>query len=86
MKFIYSIKNAKDEAITTKNHKIKFFLANIQEYDPETEFEKYIAYLIAIEFHELGHYYNCEIGCDNHNILCPWCEETEKVFQYILNT
>lgn len=81
MKFYYSIQNKKEEAVATKNSKIKFFLPNIKRFDPDKEFEKFIAYLVAVEFHELGHTFNSADGCNDHDKdTCSWCEETEKYF------
>ena len=91
IKFKYSIKGRVNEATTTKDGDITTFLNNINLnlYNPEKNINKFIAYLSAIELHEMGHILNWETGC-NHGTQkkkgikeCPWCEETYKIYRWL---
>ncbi len=58
------------------------------ECDPEEFFESFIAEIIAVEFHELGHIYGFRDGCsdieDEICEKCYWCKITNKIKKYIL--
>lgn len=91
MKYNYSIKGKVNEAISTKDGDINIYLNNINTvlYNPEKNLKKFVAYLCAIELHEIGHIFNWKDGC-NHGTQkkkgiteCPWCEETYKIYQHL---
>lgn len=58
------------------------FINKITEiFNPETEFNDFLAELLAIEFHELGHIYGFRNGCKNHKEkICYWCSFTKYMF------
>ena len=93
MKYSYSINGKKEEATCTLNGEIKFFLNKIKaRHDKEKKIkapkqrnsDKYInsliAYINAVELHEIGHIFNWDVGCEHGKNYksgnCTWCEET----------
>lgn len=104
LKYSYSIRGRTNEATTTKDGEIQFFL-NIMEdkhdtklqinpldkaLDFDTWLHSFIAYLCAVELHEIGHAIRYPVGC-NHGTqkrngvkLCPWCEEVQKIYWWLV--
>jgi len=91
IKFKYSIKGRVNDATTTKDGEVSIFLnkLNLSLYNPEKNISKFIAYLSAVELHEMGHLFNWAIGC-NHGTQkkngiteCPWCNETYKIYSWL---
>jgi hypothetical protein len=87
----YSLKGRANEATTTKDGDITLYLNNINLniFNPEKNRDKFIAYLCAVELHEIGHLFNWKTGC-NHGTQkkngiteCPWCEETYKIYGWL---
>jgi len=60
----------------------------IKDYtDPEDDFLAFIAYICAIEFHELGHIYGWRGGCNPASKCaageCFWCNYTTILFKIL---
>jgi hypothetical protein len=96
MKYSYSIHGRTNEAIAFHDGEIWFNLNVIKKkHDKMTginkNYEYYIdsliAYLNAVELHELGHIYNWKHGCSKFNHIdadnCPWCNEVEKIYYWL---
>ncbi len=104
LKYSYSIRGRSNEATTTKDGEIQFFLNIIEDHhdtklqinpldkalDFETYLKSFIAYMCALELHEIGHAFNYPVGCNHgtqkkHGIkLCQWCEEVEKIYWWLV--
>lgn len=97
MNYNYSIRGRVNEATCTRDGDIQFFLNIINQkhnkimriwQEEEYYFNSLIAYLSAIELHELGHRYNWKDGCNHGKQLafekCAWCEETERIYWWLL--
>lgn len=96
MTYSYSIRGRINEATCTKGGDIKFFLNKIndnckpKDWDTskDVNIHKFIAYLSAVELHELGHAFNWKDGCNHGKQLgfeeCPWCAEVEKIYGWLL--
>ena len=65
------------------------FVNKIAEaYDPEDDFEQFMADFLATEFHELGHIFGWRGGCKKRNTcshgMCYWCEYTHFTYMWFL--
>lgn len=104
LKYKYSIRGRTNEATTREDGEIQFFLNIIEDLhdkntkvnpidktlDFDTYLKSFIAYLSAVELHELGHTFNYPVGC-NHGKqkkdgikVCPWCKEVEKIYYWLI--
>ena len=96
MNYSYSLKGRVNEATCTRDGDITFFLNKINDNivpkhwntSKDSNIHRLIAYLSAVELHELGHVYNWKTGC-NHgkkslNGKCAWCDEVENIYLHLL--
>lgn len=97
----YSILGRTKEATTAKDGELTFNLNKLkQQHDtklginplilPDTDayFNSFIAYMCAVELHEIGHVYNFPVGCNHgkqkQSKECPWCEEVQKIYWWLV--
>ena len=100
MNLRYSILGRNREAYTTRkgivininvlyssfHDRFGMFLNN----DVNVQIHAFLAYLHAVELHEIGHLFNMETGCDDHDSMvndgqpCAWCEETYIIYKHLL--
>ncbi len=87
IEFNYSLKGRKCTARwypkrNGKNDRFTIFLNKI-DINPETEFNNFLAELMALELHELGHIMGFRSGCRGcKGRNCWYCQLTDMLYYY----